>query len=170
MLSLLATAALAFGFLFMVFRPLEVVFPARAGQRFFRPAWITDACFFLTHYTFSGAAMLWLLSYLRGGLDWLVPAGCREIMAQQPWWLQALEAILLSDFFMYWGHRLQHRVGFLWRFHAVHHSTEHLDWLAAHREHPLDSIYTMTLINLPPMVLGFPLETIAGLLLFRGIW
>ena len=91
-------------------------------------------------------------------------------MAGQPWWLQAIEVVLLSDFFMYWGHRLQHRVGFLWRFHAVHHSSEHLDWIAAHREHPVDTIYTMTLINLPPMIAGFPLETMAGFLMFRGVW
>jgi sterol desaturase/sphingolipid hydroxylase (fatty acid hydroxylase superfamily) len=52
----------------------------------------------------------------------------------------------------------------------VHHSAEHLDWLAAHREHPLDTIYTMGLINLPAFILGFPLETIAGFIAFRGIW
>jgi sterol desaturase/sphingolipid hydroxylase (fatty acid hydroxylase superfamily) len=52
----------------------------------------------------------------------------------------------------------------------VHHSAEHLDWLAAHREHPLDSIYTIGLINLPAFVLGFPLEMIAGVIAFRGIW
>ena len=90
--------------------------------------------------------------------------------ASQAWWLQAIEVVLLSDFLVYWGHRLQHRVGFLWRFHAVHHSAEHLDWLAAHREHPLDTIYTMSLVNLPAMILGFPLETIAGFILFRGLW
>ena len=78
--------------------------------------------------------------------------------------------VLLSDLFIYWGHRLQHRVGFLWRFHAVHHRAEHLDWLAAHREHPLDTIYTMSLVNLPAMILGFPLETIAGFIIFRGLW
>lgn len=52
----------------------------------------------------------------------------------------------------------------------MHHSSVHLDWLAAHREHPLDSIYTVGLINLPAFLLGFPLETIAGLIAFRGIW
>ena len=65
---------------------------------------------------------------------------------------------------------MQHRWSFLWRFHSVHHSAEHLDWLAAHREHPLDSIYTLTLINLPAFILGFPLETLAGLIAFRGVW
>ena len=91
-------------------------------------------------------------------------------MAGQPWWLQAVEVIVLSDFLVYWGHRLQHRVDFLWKFHKVHHSAQHLDWLAAHREHPLDTIYTIGLINLPAFLLGFPLETLAGLIAFRGIW
>lgn len=100
----------------------------------------------------------------------MVPLDFRQAVASQPWWLQFVEVVVLSDFLIYWGHRLQHRVGFLWRFHAVHHSAEHLDWLAAHREHPLDTIYTVGLINLPALILGFPLETIAGFIAFRGIW
>ena len=103
-------------------------------------------------------------------MDGVVPGALRVVVGSQPWWLQAVEVILLSDFLIYWGHRLQHRVPFLWRFHAVHHSSEHLDWLAAHREHPLDSIYTVGIINLPALVLGFPIETLAGFIAFRGIW
>src|SRR5207237_3677161 len=94
----------------------------------------------------------------------------RAAVSRQPWWAQAIEVILLSDLLVYWGHRLQHRVGFLWRFHAVHHSAQHLDWLAAHREHPIDTIYTMGLINLPAFVLGFSLGPLAVLIAFRGIW
>jgi sterol desaturase/sphingolipid hydroxylase (fatty acid hydroxylase superfamily) len=65
---------------------------------------------------------------------------------------------------------LQHESRFLWRFHSIHHSAEHLDWLAAHREHPMDTLYTMTLINLPAFVLGLSVETLAGLVAFRAIW
>src|SRR5262249_5639477 len=114
--------------------------------------------------------VFWLLLQLRSWIDSVVPADLRGAVAHQPWWLQAVEAVLASDLFMYWGHRLQHRVLFLWRFHAVHPSPEPMDLLAGPREPPVDSIYTMTLINLPPMVLGFPLETIAGFLLLRGVW
>jgi sterol desaturase/sphingolipid hydroxylase (fatty acid hydroxylase superfamily) len=168
--TLAATACVSFFFLMLVFRPLEMVFPARPGQRFFRPAWWTDACFFLGQYLVWGTLVLWILAYVSHWLDGVMPQGFRQALALQPWWLQALEVVVLSDFFVYWGHRLQHRVGFLWRFHAVHHSAEHLDWLAAHREHPLDTIYTMSLINLPAMLLGFPLATLAGLIVFRGVW
>jgi sterol desaturase/sphingolipid hydroxylase (fatty acid hydroxylase superfamily) len=104
------------------------------------------------------------------GLDQIIPASFRQAVRRQPWWLQAAEVFVLSDFCVYWGHRLQHRWTFLWRFHAIHHSAEHLDWLAAHREHPIDSIYTVGLINLPAFILGFPLEALAGLIAFRGLW
>ncbi len=168
--ALLISAGLSFCFLVLVFRPLELAFPAKPGQRFFRPDWFTDLCFFLGQYLLWGGLVLWVLSHFSYMLNDIVPEGFRRAVASQSWWLQAIEVVLLSDFLIYWGHRLQHRVGFLWRFHAVHHSAEHLDWLAAHREHPLDSIYTVGLINLPAFIIGFPLETLAGFIAFRGIW
>lgn len=166
---LIASTGLSFAFLALMLWPLERVFPARA-QRFFRPRWWTDLAFFLGQYLVWGGAVLAVLHLFRGWLDGIVQAGFRAAVAAQPWWLQAAEVILLSDLLIYWGHRLQHRVNFLWRFHSIHHSAEHLDWLAAHREHPLDTVYTMGLINLPAFVMGFPLETLAGLLAFRGLW
>jgi len=45
-----------------------------------------------------------------------------------------------------------------------------MDWLAAYREHPLDNLYTRTIENLPAILLGFPLATIMGFIVFRGIW
>lgn len=172
-MSTLSASILAAGVslvvLALVFRPLELLFPA-TRQRFFRPEWWTDLLFFLGQYLVWGGLVFSGLGLLQGWLDTHVPSGFRQQVAAQPWWLQVVEVVILSDFLIYWGHRLQHRVPLLWRFHSIHHSAEHLDWLAAHREHPLDSIYTLTLINLPAMLLGFPLETLAGLLAFRGFW
>jgi sterol desaturase/sphingolipid hydroxylase (fatty acid hydroxylase superfamily) len=169
-LALAPTTGLTLLILCLIFRPLEAAFPAWPGQRFFRPAWITDLCFFLGQYFLWGGLVFWLLSCFRTWLDARLPSGFREAVATQPWWLQAVEVVLLSDFLIYWGHRVQHRVGFLWRFHAVHHSAEHLDWLAAYREHPLDTIYTVGLLNLPVFLLGFPFETMAVFFAFRGLW
>lgn len=161
-LSLLVLAAM--------FRPLEMAYPARAGQRFFRPDWWTDLCFFLGQYFVWTSLVFWLLSFVRGWVDGVTPAEFREAVAAQPWWVQVAQMIVLSDLLVYWGHRLQHRVGFLWRFHAVHHSSEHLDWLAAHREHPVDTLYTVTLVNLPTLVSGFPIESMGYFIAFRGLW
>lgn len=170
LLSHALSAGLSLCFLALVFRPLEVVFPARAGQRFFRPDWLTDLAFFLGQYLLWSGLVLWALSHVGGWVDGVMPGTFRAAVGAQPFWLQAIEVVVVSDLLVYWGHRLQHRVGFLWRFHSVHHSSEHLDWLAAHREHPLDSIYTVGLINLPALLLGFPVETLMGLVTFRGIW
>jgi sterol desaturase/sphingolipid hydroxylase (fatty acid hydroxylase superfamily) len=166
---LIFSTGLGFLFLALVFIPLEKAFPARQ-QKTLRPEWWIDLAFFLGQYFLWTGLVVGLLSHFHGWLDGIVPAAFRARVAAQPWWLQVFEVILLSDMLIYWGHRLQHRVGFLWRFHAVHHSAEHLDWLAAHREHPLDTVYTMGLINLPAFILGFPLETLAGFLAFRGLW
>jgi sterol desaturase/sphingolipid hydroxylase (fatty acid hydroxylase superfamily) len=168
--QLLFATGLSVLFLVAVFRPLEWAYPAKEGQRFFRPAWFTDLLFLLGQYLLWNGLVFWCLSQSRGWLNGIVPHDFRSAVASQPFWLQVLEVILLSDFCVYWGHRLQHRSSFLWRFHSVHHSAEHLDWLAAHREHPLDTVYTLTLINLPAFVLGFPLGVLAGFIAFRGIW
>lgn len=157
-------------FLALVFIPMESVFPAKKGQKTFRPHWLLDFCFFTGQYVLWNGLVLWTLSYFSGFLAGVVPLSWKAAIQSQPWILQAFEVLLLSDFLIYWGHRLQHKVDFLWRFHKVHHSAEHLDWLAAHREHPLDSIYTIGLINLPAFVMGFPLETLAAVIAFRGIW
>ncbi|MDQ3109532.1 MAG: sterol desaturase family protein [Bacteroidota bacterium] len=169
-LNLLFPAVLSLVFLAIVFIPMEKVFPAKPGQKIFRPHWVLDLCFFLGQYLFWSALVFWVLVYFRDGIQSIVPHHFRDAVSSQAWWLQGVEVILLSDFIIYWAHRLQHKVDFLWRFHKVHHSAEHLDWLAAHREHPLDSIYTVGLINLPAFIMGFPLQTIIGLIAFRGIW
>src|SRR5687767_10413837 len=93
----------AFLFLTVVFRPLEVLFPARAAQPFFRPSWRLDLCFFLGQYLLWNGLVVGALIHGRHWLDGVVPHGFRAAVAAQPWWLQALEVILLSDLLVYWG-------------------------------------------------------------------
>ena len=169
LIDLFFAAAISFGFLAFVFSPMEKVFPAKS-QSFFRPKWIMDFCFFIGQYLLWGGFVLWVLNSFEENLNSIVSPAFQNEIKQFPFLLQVFGVLLLSDLLIYWGHRLQHDVDFLWRFHKVHHSAEHLDWLAAHREHPIDSIYTMGLINLPAFLVGFPLEAIAGVIAFRGIW
>lgn len=169
--SFLIIASLAsFLLLSLVFIPMEKVFPAKKDQKIFRKKWLLDFCFFLGQYLFWSGLVLGTLHYYGTYLSGLIPSIFQEKIANQPFVLQIIEVLLFSDFLIYWGHRLQHKVDFLWRFHKVHHSAEHLDWLAAHREHPIDSLYTIGLINLPAFIMGFPIESIAGVIAFRGIW
>src|SRR5437588_954263 len=94
--ALALSAGVSFLFLFAVFRPLELVFPAKPGQRFFRPAWLTDLCFFLGQYLLWSGLVFWILTYFSRWLNAFVPSGFREGVAAQPWWLQLIEVIVLS--------------------------------------------------------------------------
>jgi sterol desaturase/sphingolipid hydroxylase (fatty acid hydroxylase superfamily) len=50
-------------------------------------------------------------------------------------WPGLLLDLLLLDMWIYWWHRLNHRLPFLWRFHEVHHLDETLDTTSALRFH-----------------------------------
>lgn len=139
-------------------------------QKIIRKEWFTDLCFFLGQYLLWSSVSLLALTWVN---DWISAWGLaefQEMVKQQPMWLQVFEVIFLCDISIYWGHRLSHKYEFLWRFHRVHHTSEKLDWIAAYREHPFDNIYTRVIENLPAVLMGFPLEVIAGFILLRGLW
>ncbi|MCA9821637.1 MAG: sterol desaturase family protein, partial [Dehalococcoidia bacterium] len=77
------------------------------------------------------------------------------IFNSQPPWLQAIQLIVLVDLIGYWSHRFFHEVGVLWRIHAVHHSSETLDWLSSVRVHPLNEIGQRMAQALPFLLLGY---------------
>ena len=52
-------------------------------------------------------------------------------------WLQAALFLAAADFMMYWLHRMFHGGGF-WKYHAIHHSSEDVDWISAARFHPVN--------------------------------
>ncbi len=169
-INMLLAAGASLLFLALAFIPMEKAFPAKPNQKIFRPKWFLDLCYFFGQYLLWSALVLKALNLFGIWVDKNFSLPFRATIADQPIWLQALEVLILSDFLIYWGHRLQHKFDFLWRFHKVHHTTETLDWLAAHREHPIDSIYTVGIINLPALLLGFDLDTLAVLVAFRGFW
>ncbi|MGZ3422501.1 MAG: sterol desaturase family protein [Polyangiales bacterium] len=156
-------ALLNFVVLAAIFVPLERVFPARPEQKLLRRGLFLDVCFFVGQYVITLAAafalMSWVSSHVRAGS-----------MGNAPPWLQVVSALVLGDLVVYWFHRACHRFDFLWRFHAVHHSAEELDWLAAHREHPVDGVLTALCMNLPAILLGVRVELLAGVAVLRALW
>lgn len=166
----LGFAAVSFAVLLHMFRPLELDSPAWPGQPFFRPGWWADLAFFLGQHLIWLTLVVNLIYDVSPWLHGLVPPALRRVVNLQPVWLQILEVTVLGDVLIYWGHRLQHRVDWLWRFHAVHHSARRLDWLAAHREHPVDTVYSVLLMNLPAYLIGFTPDALVRVTMFRGLW
>jgi len=139
----------------LVFVPLERLLANRPDQRIFHRGWLTD----LTHLFVSGiiiklgvfvVVLLVLLAAER-----IMPSPWRATIASQPLWLQFPVLLILADLGFYMAHRAFHSFPILWRFHAVHHSIQEMDWLAAHRVHPIDQILTKGLSLLPVYALGF---------------
>lgn len=65
-----------------------------------------------------------------------------------PLWLRLGTDLLLLEFFIYWWHRANHEIPFLWRFHRVHHYDEFLDASSALRFHPGEVIFSACLRGL----------------------
>lgn len=171
MIDELHTAALSLAWLAAIFVPLEWARPAWPGQPRRRIGLLADFGFFLGQHLLFGAAVVWVLSLLAPHVAALPQLrDAQAFVATLPVLLQLLLALVLGDLVAYWGHRAQHRFDVLWRFHAVHHTAERLDFLAAHREHPLDGLYTQALVNLPAIALGLSLEHAFGLVAFRSLW
>lgn len=58
-------------------------------------------------------------------------------LAALPLVVQSIVFLLGEDLIMYWTHRWFHGAR-LWKYHAVHHSSEELEWISAARFHPMD--------------------------------
>jgi len=74
-------------------------------------------------------------------------------LAQLPEWLQGLLFLVLSDFMLYWTHRLFHG-GEFWKYHAVHHSSEELEWISAARFHPINLILGTIVVDVILLTAG----------------
>lgn len=84
----------------------------------------------------------------------LSPLGLGAALRALPFGLQLLLGLFVADLLGYAQHRLFHR-GRLWRFHAVHHASERLDWLAAARVHPVNEVLGRLLQVPVLLLLGF---------------
>ena len=146
-LGTLTTAAL--------FVPLERLFALRPEQGAFRPGWLTDSqYFFWSHALVQLMSVLVLLPAVSVGEALAVPA-LRQAVRALPLVVQFAACVLVADLAQYAVHRAFHRVPLLWRFHAVHHSAETMDWIAGSRLHLVDVVATRGLVLLPLVVLGF---------------
>jgi sterol desaturase/sphingolipid hydroxylase (fatty acid hydroxylase superfamily) len=155
----IVNAAVAFLVLGLVFLPLEKLWPARRGQRFFRPGFRTD----VAHFVFTG--LLTTVAFLVAAIpivlvvNALTPSALHDAVAGQPGWIQLVEALLIVEVVGYWSHRMMHTVPSLWKLHRVHHSSERLDWLASAHLHPFDAGIGRLLAVVPLAYLGFSRAT-----------
>lgn len=144
----------------LIFIPLEQLLPLHGEQSATRRHWLNDVFYLLFNGIVIKAGMLLVVGVAMLIVQRFVPEALTATVQSQPLWLQAIEALLIADIGFYLAHRAFHAVPFLWRFHAIHHSIEEMDWLAAHRVHPVDQILTKSASFLPLFALGFSGEAV----------
>jgi len=139
----------------IVFVPLEHVFPRKKDKKVFRKFWKNDIAYALLAGILIATGSLLLIMTGVTLLDYVISEEFKDLVSQQPLLLQILEMVVIIDIVYYWTHRAFHQIPALWRIHAIHHSIEDLDWLAAHRVHPIDQIFTRGASLILPFALGF---------------
>lgn len=154
----------------LVFTVIEQLFALHRSQAIFRQGYVTDIFhFFASHLlvNFGFGLLATIFISFANTSEWLNPirswVSVLSPVIQMPF---ALAIILFSD---YWEHRLAHTWKWRWRFHAIHHTTTQMDWLASVRSHPLDQILHRSFTFLPVLMLNFSIYTLAPVFVVAAV-
>ena len=127
--------------LIALFAPLEHFFSVRPAKLFQKGSLVNVGWYFI-----NSLAPIFLLGPPAALLAWAVhaflPASFTGAAAALPLWARMIAAMIVGEVGFYWGHRWSHEIPFLWRFHAVHHSATHVNFLVNTRAHPVDMVFT----------------------------
>ena len=167
----LTDLGVGFFLLFLVFILVERILGRRRGRPWLRRGWWVDVIYWFFSPLVTGVLTKFVLILPVLVLLWLGVAKADDFrlgqyrgfgpIARQPVWLQIVGIYLMFDFIGYWMHRLFHRRRW-WPFHAVHHSSEDLDWLSGVRIHPVNELVSKFCQVTPFLLLGFnPLVTLS---------
>ena len=126
--------------LFILVVPMEKLFPRHKGQKVRRPKWKLDVAYALSQPFLNIFGIIFAVIISFFSFTWVLGliVSYFGIVEMIPGYIQPIVAFILFDFFGYWAHRWYHEVPELWKFHAIHHSPEHMDWISGFRIHPMD--------------------------------
>jgi sterol desaturase/sphingolipid hydroxylase (fatty acid hydroxylase superfamily) len=123
---------------------------------------LQDACYLTLH----AIVVIPLMTLLSVGAAALLGEHAGWIVLHQaqhwPYWLAIPVTVMAMDAANWLAHLADHRLGFLWRFHALHHSQEELSVLTSFRAHPLMHTTGFLLATIPVVALlpGRPIDPV----------
>lgn len=149
---------------------LEMWRRARPDQKVLSPYLIMDALYPVFYIPIKAGGTIvvavvgaWLYESAFGAADLRVLDGL-------PMWAQVTAFFLINDFLFWFSHMMRHKVRFLWYFHAIHHSQEHLNAMTTYRGHYFDGLASSLIKALPYLVLGGSLPSFALYLVLNNFW
>jgi sterol desaturase/sphingolipid hydroxylase (fatty acid hydroxylase superfamily) len=145
-----------------VFAVLTVFSPCNQGK----PWWekrglVTDLCYWIVAPLFTRYLRIWVTVFATVWLFHISDgiaisefyAHGHGPLSRLPFWVQLVLYLVATDFALYWIHRAFHR-GFLWKYHAVHHASEELEWTSASRFHPVNLALGSGLVDIVAFLCG----------------
>lgn len=154
--------ALTFAFMgsLVVLGLLERILPFRADWQPNRREWLQNLGQFLPNGLLDNAGQLVALLIA-------MQFGARQQLL--PLYLAVPLAIVISEFFSYWIHRLGHEAPWLWKVHGIHHTPGKVNLVNTNTINFLDMFFSSLVSALPLVLLGFSSEAIALALFFTGL-
>lgn len=151
-----------------VFIIFEKLFPLYPGQPVFRMDWQVDMKHFLFNHLSVGAVLLCINFFVHRLFSWAAYEPLQQAIVSLPYLAELFLAVLVADLVQYAAHRAYHEVPFLWRIHAVHHSTRTLDWLAGSRLHIVELLITRVAVLGVLFALGFSKSVLDAYIIIVG--
>lgn len=74
-------------------------------------------------------------------------------LAALPFWGQIILYLIVSDFLLYWMHRIFHGAA-MWKYHKIHHEPEEVDWISAARFHPVNLALGTVMVDVVILLAG----------------
>lgn len=101
-----------------------------------------------------------MASILVWAADWVVANdfGVMQWMSGMPFILTAIVGLMLMDLLGAWlVHFIEHKVTWMWKFHVVHHTDQHVDTTTANRHHPGESVIRFVFTTAAVFIVGAPI-------------
>ena len=136
-----------------LFMPIERLFALRK-QKIFRKQIGVDAGYYFINGLVPGLILGVPMAFVIRVSHHAIPGAVTGAIAEWPMWARAIAAMVVGETGYYWAHRLSHEIPFLWRFHAVHHSAEEIDYMVSTRAHPVDFVWSRLWMLTPLFALG----------------
>jgi lathosterol oxidase len=152
----------------LVFIPIERMLAVRPMSPL-RREWRTDLAYFFMGHVLVQFVLIAVTASTSTVAAFAAFPTLKQGIQSLPVWAQFLLAVFSADLVQALLHRAYHNLPWLWRFHAVHHSSRHMDWLAGSRIHIAEILMTRSAVLLPLVVLGFSAEAVNAYVILVGV-